>query len=90
MKDTVSPALRGEIERSFGSVADMLRAFDTAREKRGTFLLLATDDAALRLAYGGETQSGTQLYHSDETLDFAILSERYALLLTNRPLYPHP
>lgn len=68
----------------------MLRAFETAEEKKGSFLLLASNDASLRLAYDGETQLGTLLHRSGEELDFAALSERYALLLTNRPLYPNP
>lgn len=81
----VSPALHGEIVRSFGSLSD----FERALNRRASHLI-ATDDARLRLAYEGETFVGTVLKRSDEALDYAVLSERFALLLTNRPRWPHP
>jgi len=89
MNENISPALRGEIARSFGSQRDFERALERAA-KKGAWTLLSTQDARLRLAYDGEDQTGTPLHRGGEALDYAVLSERYALVLTNRPRYPHP
>ncbi len=89
MNDNISPALRGEIERSFGSVRDFERALESAA-KKGAWTLFSTSEARLRLSYEGEMTHDTPLQRSDEALDYALLSERYALVLTNRPHYPHP
>lgn len=85
MNDDISPALYGEIVRSFGSVQDMERAL----EQRAVHLI-ATKDARLRLTAVGETAVGTILKQNEEALDYAVLSKRFALILTNRPRYPHP
>ena len=90
LNENISPALYGEIVRSFGSPRDMERALDNAAKHSGAVYLIATDDARLRLAYAGETVIGAVLKSSAEPLDYAILSERFALFLTNRPRYPHP
>lgn len=86
LNKAISPALHGEIARSFGSLPDFERALD----RRATAHLVATDDARLRLAYEGETLVGTVLKRNDEALDYTVLSERFALFLTNRPRWPHP
>ncbi len=90
MNNNISPELYGEIIRSFGSLRDMQRAFETAAERKGIFYLIATSDARLRLAYESETPVGTVLHRSADALDFAVLSERYAAVIANRPRYPHP
>ena len=84
MNEYISPALREELMRTFGSIRDFERALERAAA------LLATAQAKLRLGYENEDKIGTALWLRGEELDYAVLSSRYDAFLTNRPRYPQP
>lgn len=84
----ISPALRSEIERSFGSVEDLLRALRTSKE-RTPFAVALTAHRSERLQLSlDRTPQGTVLYSTRELWDGALVSARYQNYLLYRPRRP--
>lgn len=81
----ISPALRGEIERSFGTKEDMLRAIANAKGRtKHCVFLTAHRGERLQLSLDEHPQ-GTVIYSAQETWNGALVSARYRDYLARRP-----
>ena len=84
----ISPALRSEIERSFGSVADLMRALRFSKQ-RSPFPIALTVHRGNRLQLSlDKIPQGTVLYSTLERWDAALVSARYRNYLLYRPRRP--
>jgi len=84
----ISPALRGEIERSFGSFEDFLRALSSSESRAPSpVTLTAHRGEKLQLSLD-KTPQGTVLYSTHDRWDGTLVSARYRNYLLYRPRRP--
>ena len=84
----ISPALHGEIERSFGSVDDLMRALRSS-QRRTSFPVALTVHRGERLQRSlDRVPQGTVLYSTLEQWNGALVSARYRNYLLRRPRRP--